>query len=46
MLLGLPADDELGRLRVFRPGLYGSLLHTVEARVLETVRRFREGVPA
>jgi len=41
------ASHELGRLRVFRPGPYGSLLHTVEARVLETVRRFRgQGVPA
>ncbi|HKF41788.1 MAG TPA: GNAT family N-acetyltransferase, partial [Thermoanaerobaculia bacterium] len=32
---------ELGRLRIFRPGMYGTLLHTVEARVLETVRRLR-----
>ena len=40
-----PTSSE--RLRVFRPGAYGSLLHTVEARVLETVRRFRgQGVPA
>jgi len=41
------ASHELGRLRVFRPGAYGALLHTVEARVLETVRRFRgQGVAA
>jgi CelD/BcsL family acetyltransferase involved in cellulose biosynthesis len=32
---------ELTRLRVFRPGVYGTLLHAVEARMLETVRRLR-----
>src|SRR5262249_7779280 len=32
---------ELGRLRIFRPGMYGTLLHTVEARMLERVRRLR-----
>jgi len=38
---------ELGRLRIFRPGMYGTLLHTVEARMLETVRRLRgQGIAA
>ena len=32
---------ELGRMRIFRPGAYGTLLHTVEARVLATLRRLR-----
>jgi CelD/BcsL family acetyltransferase involved in cellulose biosynthesis len=41
------ATHELGRLRVFRPGAYGTLLHTVEARVLAAVRRLRsQGAPA
>ena len=34
-------SHELARLRIFRPGAYGALLHTVEARVVETVRRLR-----
>jgi CelD/BcsL family acetyltransferase involved in cellulose biosynthesis len=33
---------ELGRLRIFRPGVYGTLLHTVEARVVETLRGLRD----
>jgi len=38
---------ELSRLRIFRPGAYGALLYTLEARLLEAVRRFRgEGVAA
>jgi CelD/BcsL family acetyltransferase involved in cellulose biosynthesis len=41
------ASHELGRLRIFRPGAYGTLLHTVEARVLDTIRRLRgHGVAA
>jgi len=41
------AAHELGRLRVFRPGAYGALLYTLEARVLGVVRRVRsQGVPA
>jgi CelD/BcsL family acetyltransferase involved in cellulose biosynthesis len=41
------AARELGRLRIFRPGAYGALLYTAEARVLPTVRRLRGGgVPA
>ncbi|HTY78964.1 MAG TPA: GNAT family N-acetyltransferase [Candidatus Bathyarchaeia archaeon] len=38
---------ELSRLRIYRPGAYGTLLHTIEARLLETVRRLRgEGAAA
>jgi len=41
------AAHELGRLRIFRPGAYGALLHTFEARVLAAVRRLRsQGVSA
>ena len=32
---------ELGRLRVFRPGAYGTLLHTVETRVRDAFHRLR-----
>ncbi len=32
---------ERGRLRIFRPGAYGALLHTIEARVLATLRQLR-----
>ena len=32
---------ELRRLRIFRPGAYGTLLHTVEARVVGSLRRLR-----
>ncbi len=53
-----PGDDEyksrwaggahdLGRLRVFRPGAYGTLLYTAEVRVVPTIRRLRGGgIPA
>jgi CelD/BcsL family acetyltransferase involved in cellulose biosynthesis len=41
------AAHELGRLRLFRPGAYGTLLHTVEARVVAAARRLRgQDVPA
>lgn len=41
------ASHELARLRIFRPGAYGTLLHTVETRVVDTVRRLRsQGVAA
>jgi len=32
---------ELRRLRIFRPGAYGTLLHAVEARVVGSLRRLR-----
>jgi CelD/BcsL family acetyltransferase involved in cellulose biosynthesis len=41
------ASHELGCLRVFRPGTYGTLLYTVESGALAAARRFRiQGVPA
>jgi CelD/BcsL family acetyltransferase involved in cellulose biosynthesis len=41
------ASHELGRLRIYRPGAYGAMLHTIEGRVLETVRRLRgQDLPA
>jgi CelD/BcsL family acetyltransferase involved in cellulose biosynthesis len=37
------AAHDLGRLRVFRPGAYGTLLYTAEVRVVPTIRRLRGG---
>ncbi len=36
------ATHELARLRVFRPGAYGTLLHALEARVVASLRWLRD----